>query len=106
MIASPQHLQPLFDAALDIMDPNDPAREFLTVQAMLGQTFRQVYVGFTFKVDRETERRAFGVGQTGEEALDRFRSYYSPDTATRAERLKARIAALQAELERVEGGRQ
>lgn len=103
-MTSIDHLQPLYDAALDIMDPHDPAREFLTIQIFFGQSQKSIYIGFVFRPDRDTERRAFGVGQTGEEALERFRSYYSPDTTTRAERIKARIAGLQAELERVEGG--
>ncbi len=98
-IPSPETLRPLLEAALAVMDPNDPAREDLSASINLKGIQKSYVVSFYFYA-QNPPRDCFGHGQTPEAALENFKAKYTPPPT-----VENRIAALRAELAKLEGTR-
>lgn len=99
-IPSPETLRPLLEAALAVMEPNDPAREHVSSFMSLSSEGRSFYCVHFCSYMEKPAREASGNGKTPEEALEKFKaSYKGPPTK------ENRIAELRAELAKLEGSK-
>ena len=98
-IPSPETLRPLLEAALAVMEPNDPARENINVRACLPADGSGFFSVSFYRYSEQPHREAYGAGRTAEEALEAFKEKYTPPLTK-----KDRIAALRAELAKMEAG--
>jgi hypothetical protein len=98
-IPSPETLRPLLEAALAVMDPNDPAREHVSSFMSLPVEGRAFYTVHFCSYMEKPIREASGNGPTPQKALDKFKASYAPPPTK-----DGRIAALRAELAKLEAG--
>ena len=99
-IPSPETLRPLLEAALAVMEPNDPAREHVSAFVSLPVEGRAFYCVHFCSYREEPTREASGTGPTPQDAFGRFRASYAPPPTK-----DGRIAALRAELAKLEAGK-
>ena len=76
-VPSPESLRPLFEAALAIMDPNDPARGRVHVGIDLSSDESPYYTVSFFGTDTDA-RRCFGSAATIAGTLKMFATKYKP----------------------------
>ena len=100
-IPSPETLRPLLEAALALMAPNDPAKPYVRASLTASaDVFGPVYTLYFYDYSQTPSREAYGAGSTPEAALETFKAKYQPPLTT-----AGRIAALKAELAKLEGAR-
>ena len=96
-VPSPESLRPLLEAALAIMEPNDPAKEAVSVSINMTSENRLTYV-VSFYCYGEDDRKVFASSVTRYGVIDEFKAKYAPP-ATR----ESLIAFHRAELAKLEG---
>jgi len=94
-IPSPETLRPLMEAALAVMEPNDPAKAHMAATVAIHSDNGLPSYSVYFNVD---QRYFYGHGNTPAAALEQFRENYRPPLTT-----ETRIAAPRAELAKLEG---
>jgi hypothetical protein len=76
-VPSPESLRPLLEAALAIMEPNDPAKESVAVSINANSENRLTYV-VSFYCYGEDERKVFASSVTRYGVIDEFKAKYVP----------------------------
>ena len=96
-VPSPETLRPLLEAALAIMEPNDPAREDVSVSIRLHSNQSHSYRIATYLASCDL---VISTKETITDSIEGFKIQYTPPSA-----IASRIAELKAELAKLEASK-